>query len=175
MWPGTVLAEGGAALTMALYIVSREQYIAPADVSRAQVGDLIDRQGETDTEIPPRWESRLRALGHDPEAPGDPVSARWRDLRKDNSPPDSAPDAVHFDHGSEYRWGPASSRGCAPSSPRSTRRACSSEAPSSARVPHGPVKMSWVPMRRQTMCCSPATTARPYVHVARPSGAQVSS
>ncbi|WP_158698078.1 hypothetical protein [Streptomyces sp. PVA_94-07] len=107
MRPGTeVLADGGAALTMALYIVSREQGIAPADVSRAQVGDLIDRQGETDTEIPPRWESRLRALGHDPEAPGDPVSARWRDLRKDNSPPDSAPDAVHVDHGSEYRWGP---------------------------------------------------------------------
>ncbi|NGO08721.1 hypothetical protein G5C60_14145 [Streptomyces sp. HC44] len=29
----------------------------------------------------------------------------WRQLRTDNSPPDNAPDAVHFDHGSEYQWG----------------------------------------------------------------------
>jgi hypothetical protein len=34
----------------------------------------------------------------------------------------------------------------------------------------GPVRMSWVPMRRQTMCCSPGTIGAPYSHVARPAG-----
>lgn len=106
MWSATPLADGGAALATAFYIVSCEQGIAPAEVSRSQVRELIDNRGETDHEIPPRWEARLRALGHNLEAPEDPVSARWRELRKDNSPPDSAPDAVFFDHGSEYRWGP---------------------------------------------------------------------
>ncbi|GAA3163746.1 hypothetical protein [Streptomyces ramulosus] len=106
VWPASPLADGGAALATALYIVAREQDIAPSEVSRNQVGDLIDRQGETDLAIPPRWEARLRALGHDLDDVDDPVSLRWWALRKDNSPPEDAPDAL-YDHGAEYRWGPA--------------------------------------------------------------------
>ncbi|MFF2411462.1 hypothetical protein [Streptomyces sp. NPDC058092] len=106
MWSGTTLADGGAALATALYIVAREENVTPADVHRAQVGELINRHGEAEGEILLSWEARLRALGHDLDAPGDPVSVRWRKLRGDNSPPGSTSDAVHIDHGAEHRWGP---------------------------------------------------------------------
>ncbi|MFJ2202399.1 hypothetical protein [Streptomyces violaceusniger] len=108
-WDGVILADGGAALATALYLIAREQNIGPADVHRAQVRALIDRApGETDSVILPRWENRLRALGHDLEDPADPVAARWRQLRKDHSPPDDLPghvrEAVLEDH-SAHRWG----------------------------------------------------------------------
>ncbi|MFF4534118.1 hypothetical protein ACFY1P_33215 [Streptomyces sp. NPDC001407] len=105
-WDGVILADGGAALATALYIIARETNANPSQITRDQVEELKQRQpGETDGDIPPRWESRLRALGHDLDDTADPVVVRWRALRVDNSPPIDAPDAVYED--STHRWGPA--------------------------------------------------------------------
>ncbi|MFI5774704.1 hypothetical protein ACIA74_40855 [Streptomyces sp. NPDC051658] len=56
MWWGTALADGGGALATALYIVAREQNIAPAGVHRAQVSELIDHHSENESEILLSWE-----------------------------------------------------------------------------------------------------------------------
>jgi hypothetical protein len=114
LWPretahglGAVQVDGGAALATALYLIAVEQDIEPAGVTRVQVEALLHlAPGETVSDTVAAWERRLRAIGHDPDDPADPVAACWRDLRVDNSPDESLSDAVHIDHGSEYRWGP---------------------------------------------------------------------
>lgn len=119
LWPevtmvgeGPVLADGGAALATAFYLLASEQGIAPAEVSRPQVRALIDRApGQTDSALLGRWEERLRALGHDLDDAGDPVTVRWQQLRTDNSPPEDASDSLHVEHGSEYRCGPGALEG----------------------------------------------------------------
>ncbi|MFF2080637.1 hypothetical protein ACFVXG_38465 [Kitasatospora sp. NPDC058162] len=100
---GPILADGAAALALALYLLSTGQ--GPAAVTRGQVEGLLDRCGGTDYDIAPRWEEMLRAAGHDPEDRADPVSACWRQLRVDNSPPKFASEENDFD--SFRRWGPA--------------------------------------------------------------------
>lgn len=105
-WDGPVVADGGAALAMALYLIAGEAATAPELVTRAQVEHLARRRdGENDHAVGARWERRLRALGHDLADNDDPVSARWRVLCVDHSPPESAPHGVHMD--STHRWGPA--------------------------------------------------------------------
>jgi hypothetical protein len=111
-WDGVVHADGGAALATAFYILACENGIPPSRVTRDQVGSLIAREhGETDASIAPRWEARLRALGHDLEDAANPVAVTWRRLRRDNSPSDDMPErmweAVHIEDSSAYRWGPA--------------------------------------------------------------------
>lgn len=51
----------------------------------------------------PLREARLHALGHDLDAGTNPVSVSWRQLRRDNSPPETACDDIHLD--STHRWG----------------------------------------------------------------------
>ncbi|MGF0173186.1 hypothetical protein ACQF36_22595 [Streptomyces sp. Marseille-Q5077] len=86
-----IFADGAAALTLALYILAREENIAPADVLSSQIRELAEtRTRETPHDVVRRWEERLRALGRDPEDPGDPVAATWRRLRTDHTPPPAA-------------------------------------------------------------------------------------
>ncbi|WBP92035.1 hypothetical protein [Kitasatospora cathayae] len=99
---GPILADGAAALALALYLLSTGQ--GPAAVTRGQVEDLLDRRGGTDYDIAPRWEEMLRTAGHDPEDQADPVSTCWRQLRVDNSPPEDASEEHDLD--SFRRWGP---------------------------------------------------------------------
>ncbi|MYZ34339.1 MULTISPECIES: hypothetical protein [unclassified Streptomyces] len=106
-WDGVIHADGGAALTTALYIIAQDRGIAPADVHRIHVDELFTRApGEHDLDLRRRWDARLRAHGHDLDDPTDPVTARWLQLRVDNSPPDNASDTVHIDNGTDHRWGP---------------------------------------------------------------------
>ncbi|MFE2412360.1 hypothetical protein ACFXDE_28830 [Kitasatospora sp. NPDC059408] len=101
---GPILADGTAALALALYLLSHQTGQDPAAVTRAQVEELLDRHGGTDYDVAPRWEKMLRAAGHALEDPSDPVSACWRQLRVDNSPPEDANEEHDFD--SFRRWGP---------------------------------------------------------------------
>ncbi|MDO0936548.1 hypothetical protein QQY66_34375 [Streptomyces sp. DG2A-72] len=89
-----VLADGAAALTIALYVIAREEDIAPADVLSPQIRELAEtRPGETPYDVVPRWEERLRALGHDPDQDG-PVARLWRRLRTDHTSPPGATSAL---------------------------------------------------------------------------------
>lgn len=85
---GTLLLDGGAALTTALYLVAREQSIPVADVHRPAVAELVERRHGRELDIPTRWESRLQGLGHDLDSSDDPVSRRWRLLRIVHDPPE---------------------------------------------------------------------------------------
>ncbi|MFI9650751.1 hypothetical protein ACIHAA_31365 [Streptomyces sp. NPDC052040] len=78
------MADGAAGLATALYLLAEGRDTEIADVRGEQIEALVRRgPGETEGDVVLRWESRLRALGHDPEADGDPVSERWRILRTD--------------------------------------------------------------------------------------------
>lgn len=86
--PDTVLADAAAGLATALYLVSRERGIPVSDVRRTDIEQLTHPEGtERIDEVPLRWESRLRRLGHDLEDTSDPVVARWRILRIDRPEP----------------------------------------------------------------------------------------
>jgi hypothetical protein len=80
---GPMLAHGGAALAMAIYIVAREQNISPQQVTRAQVDELKPPVRDRIA----LWDRRLRALGHDPNDHNDPVMVWWRELVHDDAPP----------------------------------------------------------------------------------------
>ncbi|MEU3402934.1 hypothetical protein ABZ766_03130 [Streptomyces sp. NPDC006670] len=98
------LADGAAGLATLLYILARETGAHPRDITRGQVEDLVmRREGETDPDVVRRWEAQLIRLGHDLDDAHDPVAARWRILRTDNSPSDDAPDWVAED--ASRRWG----------------------------------------------------------------------
>ncbi|MFE2426916.1 hypothetical protein ACFXJ5_09205 [Streptomyces sp. NPDC059373] len=82
-----IFSNGAAALTTALYIIAREEGIAPAQVPMASVREMADpRPGEQTVDIPQRWEARLQALGHDLDDPSDPVATAWRHLRTIDRP-----------------------------------------------------------------------------------------
>ncbi|MET8703773.1 hypothetical protein ABZW10_33710 [Kitasatospora sp. NPDC004723] len=86
-------------LATALYLVAAEPGTDPADATRDQVETLARRQdGEGAGDTVRRWEERLVALGHDLADGRDPVSARWRVLRTDNSPADRHADALDDPH-----------------------------------------------------------------------------
>ncbi|MFJ1847102.1 hypothetical protein [Streptomyces sp. NPDC088146] len=106
VWDGPVLADGGAALAVAIYIIARESSIAPEQVHRAQIRSLIEQPpGTASTAVRARWETRLSALGHDLNDGADPVAVMWRHLRADNCPP--ADDAFSWiDDPGPRRWGP---------------------------------------------------------------------
>ncbi|MFC9067897.1 hypothetical protein [Streptomyces harbinensis] len=80
-WDGDAKANGGAGLAAGLYLVARERDTTPADVTRDDIQALI--ADSHDLAIVDRWATRLRALGHDPEDPDDPIAIRWRHLRWD--------------------------------------------------------------------------------------------
>ncbi|NGO67080.1 hypothetical protein [Streptomyces boncukensis] len=76
-----ILSDGCAALTLAIYILSREAGTGADQVSVDDVRDLLPvDSAEPAGEAPPRWGARLQALGHDLDAEDDPVAALWRHL-----------------------------------------------------------------------------------------------
>ncbi|GGP40528.1 hypothetical protein [Streptomyces abikoensis] len=101
---GVLLAEGAAALTIALYVIAKTEGISPAQVTRAQVEELRGDPGSRFSKGGEEWERRLRAAGHDPDDSDDPVAIQWQRLRVDHRPPDGAPDEVWAD--TFTRWGP---------------------------------------------------------------------
>jgi hypothetical protein len=81
------LTDGWASRTTAVYLIARTQGLAPYQVGLESVRALADPAlGERDTDIPRRWEVRLRELGHDLDDPSDPVVAMWRHLRTARPP-----------------------------------------------------------------------------------------
>ncbi|GAA2255739.1 hypothetical protein GCM10010430_44460 [Kitasatospora cystarginea] len=79
------LSDGCAALALALYILSGETGASPDEVHVDEVRDLLPgttTDGDTQAagEIPRQWGARLQALGHDPDAENDPVTALLRHL-----------------------------------------------------------------------------------------------
>ncbi|WP_326812377.1 hypothetical protein OIE62_07175 [Streptomyces scopuliridis] len=109
-------AEAAAALTVALYILAAERDVSPADVTRADVEQFVDRPVSAFSglvgypkDLPERWSARLAALGHDLESDDDPVAVCWRRLLFEYpEPPDSFLDAGD---GSLHRVGPAVTEG----------------------------------------------------------------
>ena len=102
-WDGFVLLDGAAALAVALYIIAREHDIPVEQVTREQVERLAEPKGWDRVAA---WEDKLRTLGHDPDDPHDPVSTRWRRLRRDLSPPDPSILSDDALEDSTYLWGP---------------------------------------------------------------------
>lgn len=72
---------GCAALTMICYIISREQGIRADHVSAQAMQDALGPAGGDPDGVAQQWQQRLQALGHDLNAPGDPVARLWRHLR----------------------------------------------------------------------------------------------
>ncbi|MFE2412361.1 hypothetical protein ACFXDE_28835 [Kitasatospora sp. NPDC059408] len=99
-----VMADGCAALALALYLITRKSGLPVDAVTLAEVKSLIEGPGLTWGNIPGRWEDAIRSLGHNLEDPDDPVSACWQELRLDNTPPPDAPDEITMDI--TRRWGP---------------------------------------------------------------------
>lgn len=91
VWDGPLLAHGGVALAMAIYIVAREQNIPVEQVTREQVESLYGPWG---TRVP-AWEARLRALGVDLDDATDPMIAHWQKLIFDERHPDIDPIDLH--------------------------------------------------------------------------------
>ncbi|MFI9323133.1 hypothetical protein ACIGXI_25590 [Kitasatospora aureofaciens] len=78
------IADGAAGLATAFYLLADGCGPQVPHVRRPQVEELTrPGPGENDGDVVQRWEERLQALGHDPDAEGDPVSKRWRILRTD--------------------------------------------------------------------------------------------
>ncbi|MFC5252979.1 hypothetical protein [Streptomyces nigrescens] len=82
------LSDGCAALTLALYILSREsgsgvEQVGVDDVRGLMPANTTDDSAKEASEVPQRWGARLQALGHDLDAQHDPVAALWRHLRFD--------------------------------------------------------------------------------------------
>ncbi|MFE9424224.1 hypothetical protein ACFYNO_14800 [Kitasatospora sp. NPDC006697] len=80
------LSDGCAALALALYILAGETAADPGDVHVDEVRALLPAADDCALEsdgLLERWEAHLRALGHDPDAEGDPVAALWQHLRTD--------------------------------------------------------------------------------------------
>ncbi|MFB7906636.1 hypothetical protein ACFC1T_09435 [Kitasatospora sp. NPDC056076] len=102
---GPILADGGEALALGLYLIAAETDTAPSQVTRSQIEDLLNRHDGTGRDITTVWDTRLQALGHDLTDTADPITTTWARLRRDCSPPLDAPDAVWDD--SFARFGPA--------------------------------------------------------------------
>ncbi|WP_329486701.1 aldolase/citrate lyase family protein [Kitasatospora sp. NBC_01246] len=76
------LRDGCAAVTVALYILADEQSTQPDQVGIEQLREFAAlRDGEDVGSVPPRWEQRLAALGHDLADANDPVARLWQHLR----------------------------------------------------------------------------------------------
>lgn len=97
-----LLVDGGAALTVGLYIVACEQEISPAEVRRIDVENL-NRPASAEG-LAAHWRQRLQRIGHDLEDADDPVSVCWRELARDCSPPHRS-EGLEVEPG--LRWGPA--------------------------------------------------------------------
>lgn len=83
-WDGVELAHGAAGVAVGMYLIAAEQTIPVSDVTREQIKDLFGSGWWEQVAV---WQAKLHALGHDPDDEHDPVMARWRDLRRDCSPP----------------------------------------------------------------------------------------
>ncbi|MDH6138505.1 hypothetical protein P3T35_000482 [Kitasatospora sp. GP30] len=80
------LRDGCAAVTVALYVLAREQGTRPEEVSVEELREFAARpEGEDGDGVLARWEQRLTALGHHPGSVDDPVARLWQHLRTESS------------------------------------------------------------------------------------------
>jgi hypothetical protein len=87
VWDGPLLADGGVALALAIYIVAREENIPVDQVTRGQVEFL---NGPWNSRVE-NWERRLRSLGVDLGNEHDPMIVKWRELIYDYRHPEFDP------------------------------------------------------------------------------------
>jgi hypothetical protein len=102
-WAGPLLLEGASAVALGMYLIAGERDCSVDEVTIEQIRDLLPSYGQAEVAL---WESKVRACGHDPEDPGDPVSAQWRKLRREQGPGSEALASMHDDAYREVRIGP---------------------------------------------------------------------
>lgn len=83
------LAEGTAGLALAYYLLASTSGTPVEEVSTGSVRMLAALPPDTEDLRPAigRIDALVARAGHDLDDPRDPVTACWRDLRKDCSPP----------------------------------------------------------------------------------------
>jgi hypothetical protein len=85
-WGGAEQADGAAAVVLGIYLIAVTDGVPVEEVSRADLDRIrCDRRASARVA---RWRELLVQAGHAPEEVTDPISACWRRLIEDATPPD---------------------------------------------------------------------------------------